>query len=175
MKADSSQDLRNIHEDKKEKEVQNAQLPQQEIRLGKFSEKNFKTSSVYENKLSSHEYVKGENLDYVYLQANFIDFKKFNKIKITVETHDQGWSTTETSFSFFDLRIIDSKGIIVAEKSRIIENYNEPEYKNKTFIIGKDDQFISENCSDENILQLIIRSQYPGWENHVKFGELSFE
>ncbi len=127
------------------------------------------------NMISSNEFINGINLNYIYLQVKISDFPCFDKIKISVETRDQGWSTISEANSFFNLRVVDSKGNFLAEKLRIIENYGEADYKIKIFYLNKNDEFLGKFLKDDNIIQLIVRSQYLGWETFIKYGEIKIE
>lgn len=128
------------------------------------------------NNLSSSQKIQGENLNYIYLKAKFSEFPlNFSKIIITVQTRDQGWATVPGSNSFFDLRIVDKNGNLLAEKKRIIENYQEPQFTNKIFTLLKNDEVLGSFMVGENSLQLVVRSQYPGWQNFVNYGEIKFE
>ena len=127
------------------------------------------------NIISSSEYIKGENLNYVYLQTKISEFPTFESILITVETRDQGWSTVQGSNSFFDLRVLDEKGNMLAERKRIIENSGEENYKFKKFTLNKNDEILGNYLNGNNILQLVVRSQFAGWENYIKFAEFKFE
>ena len=45
----------------------------------------------------------------------------------------------------------------------------------KTFTLNRNDEHLGEYLHGENTLQLVARSEYPGWMNYVKFGEFKFE
>lgn len=126
--------------------------------------------------VSSTQEIHGENLNYVYLKANFSDFTpNFSKILVNVSTRDQGWASVQDSSSFFDLRVVDKNGKLLAEKGRVITNFKNAEYTTKTFTLNRNDQQLGEFLHGENTLQLVVRSEYPGWMNYVKFGEFKFE
>jgi len=126
--------------------------------------------------VTSSQQIQGENLNYVYLKAKFSEFpSNFSRVIVSVETHDQGWASVPGSESYFDLKIVDKNGTLLAEKSRIIENYSEKQFSKKTYTLNRNDQQLGSFMVGENMLQLIARSQYPGWQNHVKSGEIKFE
>lgn len=69
---------------------------------------------------------------------------------------------------------MDQNGNLLAEKTRIIENFREEEYTNKVYVIRRNDLELRKFMAGENILQLVVRSQYAGWENYVCEAEMVF-
>jgi len=133
-------------------------------------------STIYKNSVSSDLNISGENLNFVYLKTKFKDFNpNFSKIIINLLTKDQGSASVPDSYSYFNLRIVDINGNLLAEKQRIIENYKDGDYKSKSFTIERDDETFSKIMCGDNVLQLVARSQYQAWKNFVKFGEIKFE
>jgi len=73
------------------------------------------------------------------------------------------------------LKIVDSKGSFVAGKPRIIENSGEANYKIKKFVLEKSDEDLGKCLKGDNIIELVVRSQFAGWETFVKYAEIKFE
>ncbi len=115
-------------------------------------------------------------MNYVYLQAKFSEMKNdYSKITVTIETRDQGWASVENSNSYFDLRIVNENGNLLGEISRIIENYKQEEFVRRTYVLKRNGCQHETHMCGNNVLQLVMRSQYPGWENYARFGEIKFE
>jgi hypothetical protein len=126
--------------------------------------------------VSSEQEIQGENMNFVYLKAKFSDFpSNFSRVIVSVSTHDQGWADDSHSYSYFDLRIVDQAGKLLAEKQRVICNLREGAYSHKTFTLNRNDKDLGEVMRGQNTLQLIARSQYPGWKVYCKYGEFKFE
>jgi hypothetical protein len=96
----------------------------------------------------------------------------FKEIEIIVETKDQGWASVQDSNSYFDLRLTKD-GTLISQKQRIISNYKESSFKRKTFVLKKNDPFICD-LTFGNTLELVARSEYPGWQNYVRYAKINF-
>lgn len=127
------------------------------------------------NKFTSEEYVQGENLNHVYLEVNLNNVPQFHNLHLKVMTRDQGWASVEGSSSYFDVKVLNKNRQVLATKSRIIENYQQGEFVEKNHTININDHVLGPYLKGDNILQLVVRSEYGGWQNYVKYGEMIFE
>jgi hypothetical protein len=126
--------------------------------------------------VKNKEYLGGENLNQVYLSANFNEMiEDFKEIKIKLLTKDQGWASVPDSNSWFDLRITNSNGQVLAEKHRIVQNHTVTDYQKKKFELKRNDHDLGAFMNGDNRLELVARSQYPGWEIHVKKASMKFD
>lgn len=132
-------------------------------------------SAQKSNKFTSQEYVQGQNLNHVYLEVNLNNVPQFQNIYVKVMTRDQGWASVEGSSSYFDVKVLNKNRQVLATKSRIIENYKQNQFAEKNHTININDQVLGPYLKGDNILQLVVRSEYGGWENYVKYGEMRFE
>jgi hypothetical protein len=126
--------------------------------------------------IKKKEYLGGENINEVYLSVNFNEMiQNFDKIEIKVLTKDQGWASVDDSSSWFDLRITNPNGEVLAKKDRIIENFKVENYEKKKFKVKRNDKNLGEFMKDGNRLELVARSQYQGWEIHVEKATIHFD
>lgn len=125
--------------------------------------------------VKNKEYLGGQDMNKVYLSATFNSMiEDFKKIVIKCHTKDQGWASVNDSASWFDLRIVNPDGVILAQKDRIITNLKVKEYEKKKFVVERNDDELGFHMSGGNRLELVARSQYPGWEIHVKQASIKF-
>lgn len=112
------------------------------------------------------------NMNHLYLSIP-VDCEELAKIKVTVESHDQGWTNSHDprSWSWGEIGILDSEG---KEKGPRIEVYRnnvaDKEWQMHEKVITEND-FLS-NIKKGDKVAVWLRSQYPGWSNHAKSGEI---
>ena len=139
-------------------------------KLNKFSLKKL----FVENKL---ELQGRDNMNVTYLSLKLPkNFFAPLDMKVKVVTKDQGWASANYSSSWIDLQIYkeeNPENIIHSQK--FVENYREKSYKKKETVFNfekKNDvnlnEKLQESLTPEGIICIKARSEYSGWECHVK-------
>lgn len=118
------------------------------------------------------EFIKDEYLEgYDYMNHLYLvstnNFENITKVKIVVESHDQGWSSDEHSWTWGEINILDKYN---KEKKKRINVYtnitSSSEWKIHKYII--EDKDYLNNIKNQDKICLWIRSLYPGWKNYIK-------
>ncbi|KAI8895335.1 hypothetical protein BC833DRAFT_651312 [Globomyces pollinis-pini] len=116
-------------------------------------------------------YISGENLNYLYIQTNLIkDLTRCMKIVVEISSHDQGWATGPGSFTWTEFAIVHLDG--TEERWEAYRNdRGQIESKVRTFEMTRQLSCIQQFTKLDSFA-VWIRSQYPGWSNHVDYCKL---
>lgn len=129
-----------------------------------------RSRSNFIERVETSDYLRGfDNMNHLYLSID-VNYSTVVKIKLTVESHDQGWADNKNvSYSWGEIGILNSENVEKAERKIIFSN--QPANPNwQTHDISITDRDFIRHISQGDKIGIWLRSEYPGWKNYAQKG-----
>lgn len=101
-------------------------------------------------------------------------------VTMECESHDQGWSsypddqgTRNNSWTFGDLSVQDDSGADVHKEDRVYTNLHACSDWELHKVEYGEDHALTKSLGPGKIMVLSLNAQFPGWENFVKYAQLT--
>ncbi|MCO5581451.1 hypothetical protein L7F22_035335 [Adiantum nelumboides] len=164
------------------KEQKSEEEEEQEVVWGEEEEEEEEQAAISSDDggcCESRRLVIGENLDFCYLRMK-CNSPVVKGIKVTVESHDQGWSsyrddhgTYNNSWTWGELAVLAADGQTqIGKRIHVYTNLHAVDEWQVHSKIVTDPLFL-ESIQAERVIALYLCSRYPGWCNYTRHASIN--